>query len=319
MSIEDLKQMHWMANMIADIDVGMVVLDLNYEICNWNGFMEHHSNVEMEDAVGSNLFTLFPEISEEWFRQKMETVVLLNNKAFTTWEQRPYVFKFKSYLPITGVHEFMFQNMTIIPLKSLSGKVEQVSLVIYDVSDVATNRIALQEVNHQLELANRIDPLTQLFNRGHVEQCIKGEFNRFKRSGSPVSLVMIDIDFFKKVNDKYGHPAGDAVLRTVGKIISTLQRNTDASGRYGGEEFVVILTDTNIDQAIYFVERLRKKMENTLTSYGEDDISVTISLGISQAAPEIADYKEWLDQADQSLYRAKENGRNQYQIFSKDA
>ncbi len=315
MSIEDLRQMHWMANMIADIDVGMVVLDRNYEICNWNGFMEHHSNIETEDAIGANLFKLFPEISEDWFRQKIETVILLNNKAFTTWEQRPYIFKFKSYLPITGIHKFMFQNMTIIPLKSLSGEIEQVSLIIYDVSDVATNRLALLEVNQQLEATNRIDQLTQLYNRGHLEHRIDGEFSRFKRSGAAVCLVMLDIDFFKKVNDEYGHPGGDEVLRVVGKTISDLQRNTDVSGRYGGEEFAIILVDTNIENAVHFLERLRIKLENTVVKHNDTEIRVTVSLGISEANSEMKSYEEWLSQSDQALYKAKENGRNQYQVY----
>ncbi len=302
--------------MISNIDVGMIVLDLNCEILHWNGFMEHHSNISTEDAIGSNLFALFPEVPKDWFRKKIETVLLLNSKAFTTWEQRPYIFKFKSYLPITGIHKFMFQNMTIIPLTSLSGEIEQITVIIYDVSDVAANRLALLEVNQHLETANRIDQLTQLYNRGYLEECIKGEFNRFKRSGTASCLVMLDIDFFKKVNDQYGHPAGDEVLRIVGKTMADIQRNTDIIGRYGGEEFAVILVDTNIEQAVFFLDRLRKTISSTVISYNNTDIPITVSLGMSEIKTEMIDYEEWLSQSDQALYKAKDNGRDQYQIYT---
>lgn len=316
MNIDDLKEMHWVASMISDIDVGLVVLDLNCKILHWNSFMAHHSNISSENAIESDLFHLFPEIPKDWLKQKIETVLLLNSKAFTTWEQRPYVFKFKSYLPITGIHEYMFQNMTIIPLKSLSGEINQVTLIIYDVSDVASNRLALLEANQQLEAANRIDQLTKLYNRGHLEECIKGEFNRCKRSGKASSLVMLDIDHFKKVNDNHGHPAGDEVLRIVGKIMVDLQRNTDISGRYGGEEFAIILVDTSIDQAVFFVERLRKGIIAAAIQYNDVDIPITISLGISEMSEEITTHEEWISRSDQSLYKAKNNGRNQYQIYS---
>jgi len=316
MSIDELKEMHWMAAMISNIDVGMVVLDLDCEILHWNSFMEHHSNKSAEDVIGSNLFTLFPEIPQEWFQKKIETVLLLNSKAFTTWEQRPYIFKFKSYLPITGIHKTMFQNMTIIPLKSLSGEITQVTLIIYDVSDVASNRLALLEVNQQLEASNRIDQLTQVYNRGYLEECINREFNRCMRSEKASCLVMLDIDGLNNVNDCYGHPAGDEALRSIGKIITSVQRNTDISGRYDGGKFAIVLVDTNTEQAVYFMERLIKAINRTAVAYKNDNIAITASLGMAETEPEMIDYNEWLSRSEKALYNAKEKGRNQYQTYS---
>ena len=315
MNTTDFKEMHWMASMIGNIDVGMVVLDSNYKIQAFNGFMEHHSNIHGQDAKGKLLFELFPELPEDWFRQKIETVKLLKNMAFTTWEQRPYIFKFKNYRPITGLQEYMFQNMTIIPLTSLTGEVEQISLIIYDVTDVATNSMALSGANSLLESLSRTDGLTQLNNRSYSEELIAKEFKRYKRSLSPSSLVMLDIDHFKQVNDTYGHPMGDKVIQAVAQTISATQRDSDVSGRFGGEEFVVLLSDTNAEQALVFTERLRKKIEKATIQLNGARVQVTVSLGVCQLAPELDSYQQWLSNADQALYRAKQQGRNRSIIF----
>jgi len=156
MSGIDFKEFHWMASMINTIDAGMVVLDNDYNIKIWNGFMEHHSNIDAVDAKGANLFTLFPDLPEQWFRRKVESVKTIENQSFITWEQRQYIFPFKNYRRITGTVEYMYQNITIIPLMSLTGVVEQISIIVYDVTDAASNRLALKKAHdelHQLSIA----------------------------------------------------------------------------------------------------------------------------------------------------------------------
>ncbi len=151
MSGLDFKEFHWMASMINSIDAGMVVLDNDFNIKIWNGFMEHHSNIDSADAKGQNLFSLFPQLPEKWFRRKIAAVRTIQNQSFITWQQRDYLFKFDNYRPITGTVDFMYQNVTIIPLMSLTGQIEQISLIIYDVTDSATKSIALQAANQRIK------------------------------------------------------------------------------------------------------------------------------------------------------------------------
>ncbi|NRA71682.1 MAG: PAS domain-containing protein [Gammaproteobacteria bacterium] len=151
MSGSNFKEFHWMASLINNIDAGMVVIDNDYNIKIWNGFMEHHSNIDASDAKNKNIFELFPQLPKKWFQRKIESVKTIQNQSFITWEQRDYLFPFKNYRPITGRVEFMYQNITIIPLMSLTGVVEQISLIIYDVTDMATNRIALQQANQRIK------------------------------------------------------------------------------------------------------------------------------------------------------------------------
>lgn len=126
---------------------------------------------------------------------------------------------------------------------------------------------------------------------------------------------MFDIDHFKKVNDTYGHQAGDEVIRLVSSTLRKNLRQTDIAGRYGGEEFGVILADTSAKSAVVFCERLRKQIEAAEVHHDGQTIKVTVSLGISEIHPDKDDYKQWLECADQALYRCKENGRNQTQIY----
>ncbi len=147
----EINELHWLLAVTQNIDVGIVVLDLNYQVSVWNTFMENRSGVVPYVAIGKTFFELFPDVNQPWFSKKIDNVVTLGTPAFTIWEQRPYLVRFKNYQPITGQEEFMYQNTTLFPLRSTTGEVSHVCLVIYDVTDVATNRHQLQAVNAQLQ------------------------------------------------------------------------------------------------------------------------------------------------------------------------
>ena len=314
-SQDQLKEFHWLMNMIQTIDVGLVVIDHAYSIQVWNGFMANHSGKEPHDVVGGNLFQLFDSIPETWFRNKAESVFQLKNRAFTTWEQRPYLFRFKNYRPITGTAEFMYQNITLIPLMSTDGTVKHIGIIIYDVTDMAVGKSQLEDVNCQLETLSRTDRLTQLNNRGYWEECLIAEYKRVLRTGLPCSLAIFDIDHFKKVNDTYGHQAGDEVIRSTARLLTECKRTTDIAGRYGGEEFVVILIDTPIEGAVIFAERLRQRIEVNTVVHEGTPINYTISIGLSEYGDHVTDHMQWLECSDQALYQAKHGGRNQTRCF----
>jgi diguanylate cyclase (GGDEF)-like protein len=314
---EQINELHWLMEMLHTIDVGLVVLDRKYTIQIWNGFMENHSGLLPREVKEKVIFDMFPEIPKEWFVRKSEAVFMLKNKAFTIWEQRPYLFKFQNYRPITGTADYMYQNTTFIPLMSSTGEVTHLCLIIYDVTDNATHKKDLEQANSELAILSQTDGLTKLFNRMHWENCLKAEFKRWTRSQNPSCLVMIDIDHFKNVNDTYGHMVGDEVIRHISGLIRHHVRETDVSGRYGGEEFAVLLADTTLENAQVFSERLRLEIEKSVVSYNDIEVKYTISLGIAEIDESIKNYEAWIECADAALYRSKEAGRNRTTLHPK--
>ncbi|MDH5572676.1 MAG: GGDEF domain-containing protein, partial [Gammaproteobacteria bacterium] len=294
----------------------LVVLDHDYKVHVWNSFMENHSSIAPGKAINSSIFDLFSDIPADWFKRKIDSVFLLNNRAFTIWEQRPYLFKFKNYLPITGIAEFMYQNITLIPLVSADSKVQHVGIMVYDVTDIAINKKQLETANDSLAILSRTDRLTQLYNRGYWEETLIQEYLRNHRSGNHCTLVMFDIDHFKQVNDTYGHQAGDEVIRVTSKLLLECKRATDIAGRYGGEEFTVILVDTDPENALIFAERLRKRIEAITVIHDTQEIKFTISLGLAGLNKNINDHKAWIECSDRALYKAKETGRNRSIVYS---
>ena len=154
-----------------------------------------------------------------------------------------------------------------------------------------------------------LDALTNLNNRRQFETRLKQEIAITKRQNNPLCAMMIDIDFFKKVNDTYGHASGDEVLRTVASVIKAQLRESDIPARYGGEEFAVLLPYTHIDEAKIVGERLRKAVEETTVSLDNLNINVTISMGLAEFTQDESG-EELFAQADKALYKAKESGRN---------
>ncbi len=153
------------------------------------------------------------------------------------------------------------------------------------------------------------DSLTRLSNRRHFETNLEREYMRAKRYNTDLSIAIIDIDFFKKFNDTYGHSCGDYVLKEVAYKILKNFRQTDFVFRYGGEEFAVILTETTGEKALIPLERLRKTIENSKFVYRGEQLNVTVSIGVSSNT-DLENPWEMFDDADRALYEAKNSGRN---------
>lgn len=153
------------------------------------------------------------------------------------------------------------------------------------------------------------DPLTGAGNRAGMDQSLERELLLARRYSQPLSLLAIDIDFFKQVNDNYGHSAGDEVLKEIARSISVVTRQTDMTFRYGGEEFVVILNNTDLKGATVIANRVRKFIENIKIETHNELIKTTVSIGIS-CLRDTDNAKTLFDRADKGLYSAKRNGRN---------
>ena len=159
------------------------------------------------------------------------------------------------------------------------------------------------------------DGLTGLYNRRYFQQALEREFARARRYKNDVSIFMLDIDHFKQINDNYGHQFGDKVIAEISAIIKNSLRKTDYIARYGGEEIVAILPETNIERALIPIERLRKTIEMHDFKYMDQNVRVTVSIGVSQYPSDIDTIQELIAHADKALYEAKESGRNRTNFY----
>lgn len=180
---------------------------------------------------------------------------------------------------------------------------------------VRERTLELEEANHQLELMSITDSLTNVRNRRYFDQVAQREMARAIRSREFIAFLMIDIDYFKKINDTYGHQAGDDVLRIVAQTIRQhLQRSNDLLARYGGEEFVLVLSGGNIEGVLQIAENIRRSIEALDLDRVAEGIRVTVSIGVHGAVPNYVNtHEDWLRFADEALYVAKGSGRNQVQ------
>jgi diguanylate cyclase len=300
---------------VERIDVGLFIVDTNMNVMLWNRFMEINSQIKSKQIIGKNLFETFPDLPQKWFEKKIKSVFLLKGFSFVSWEQRAYIFKFPHNRPITGGVEYMYQNLVLMPVKDAQGHVDKVCIALHDVTDVGFYQSELQRAMHELEVLSRVDGLTRLNNRHHWEERLSEEFSRVKRYGGNLSLIMFDLDKFKHVNDTYGHLGGDLVLKKVAALVKQSLRQSDVAGRYGGEEFGIILPGTDKEGALVVAEKLRRLIENERTVYEGKTIRFTISGGIVEFAETHQRHEELISHADQALYFSKTHGRNQFTCY----
>lgn len=176
---------------------------------------------------------------------------------------------------------------------------------------VAIDRTALKDKAGEYEQLSVTDTLTGLLNRRYIEERLTEEVVRSKRHRFPVSMLMLDVDNFKSYNDSFGHPAGDAALKIVADILNEALRADDVAARYGGEEFAILLPQTSSEEAAQIAERIRRRIESAEFPKRR----VTVSIGIASCSAHIGTPKDLVSAADVALYEAKNNGRNNVQIF----
>ncbi|KPJ52423.1 hypothetical protein AMJ39_07880 [candidate division TA06 bacterium DG_24] len=184
---------------------------------------------------------------------------------------------------------------------------EVVSLIVAQAS-VAVNRAELYEEMEEMAIH---DGLTGLLNHKRFWEVFSLEIERSCRSRKPLTLLMLDIDRFKALNDRYGHPAGDAVLRDIASILRECVRTVDSLARYGGEEFAIVLVETDLDYGLKIAERIRERIETRMFTSNDTMMSVTASIGAAAYPRDAEDAESLVGRADQALYRAKNLGRNQ--------
>jgi diguanylate cyclase (GGDEF)-like protein len=197
---------------------------------------------------------------------------------------------------------FYSVNLTV-----LNGKFKKVIGYIVTMNDI-TKQI---ETMNKLQKMAEIDPLTEMFNRRYFLETFEQELINAKVRKQPISLIMFDLDRFKKINDRYGHQAGDVLLRNVSNICRSSVRSNDTLGRYGGEEFLILLPNTTLQEAVEVGERIRKNIENLNVIFNSRHLKITASLGIAgilRTQDENVD--QFIKFADNALYEAKKSGRN---------
>ncbi|RUO42962.1 hypothetical protein CWE15_06050 [Aliidiomarina taiwanensis] len=150
LNTEEMDDLHTKMSLLAAIDVGIVVIDRNFTVSLWNEFMANHSGKRASEVQQQSLFQVAPEIDQDWFLRKAERTFQLGSRAFIIWEQRPYLFQFSSYRPVTGASTYMYQNVTLLPLTNARGQVEHLGIIVYDVTDMAESALAEAKLRERM-------------------------------------------------------------------------------------------------------------------------------------------------------------------------
>lgn len=178
------------------------------------------------------------------------------------------------------------------------------SLFIF-ISSIVTNKMG--HLLYKIDRLRVTDPLTKVYNRGYIDNAIKDEYSRCVRYGRQSCLLMIDVNKFKKINDSYGHLAGDSVLIHLAKAINKAKRESDTVGRFGGDEFIVLMPESTINESKHLAKRINKYILENLPQYNGVIIKYHIAIGSSEINPLEQDYSSWLHNADINLYNSKKS------------
>lgn len=294
--------MHEYRQIFETINLGLVILDRNLMVTGWNRWMELHSGISAADVVGCQVCETFPDLSRSSFLRIVKGVLAFGNYASYSQKLHKFLFPMKNPHSSHGQLPQMQQNCTVGPLRNEQREIIGVYITVQDVTDFVF-------YEEKLATMAKTDCLTGIYNRRYLDQRLQEELDRCRRHGSPLSILLLDIDHFKKINDTYGHLCGDYALRGIATELRRSLRSIDILGRYGGEEFCCILPETPLDQACKLAERCRAEISAAPLCCIDQQLTVTASIGVAgQLSGDTMD--RLIKRADDALYQAKHQGRN---------
>ena len=307
---------NYLAQIVDGGAVATFVIDHHHNVTHWNRACEALTGMPARNMLGTQLqWRAFYDAP----RPVMADIVLdgAHENAVSTYYHGKYRpssvikggFEAEDFFPAFGENgRWVF--FTAAPLRNAAGEVVGAVETLQDVSARKHAEIALRKSEERYRVLSQLDALTQLFNSRHLHEQLAREIERAQRYGRPLSLMMIDADHFKRVNDTYGHLTGDSVLQTLANTLRECLRNSDAAFRYGGEEFVALMPETVLTTALLVAERLRQQFAALVLDVGAaQPIRCTISIGVAELTADDTAHS-FLQRADQAAYQAKGKGRN---------
>lgn len=307
------SDMSLLQGVLNAVRTGLFVFDAEQRVVLWNEWMAQHSGLSANQVLGKRFDELFPDMVGG--RTHVALRAALENSFASLLSQTLNKAPFPLYATrvdaATG--QRMQQAVHVMPLHA-PGLPRHCLVQVSDVSMAVARERKLRDQALELESQTLVDGLTGIANRRRFDIHLEDEFRRAKRNGSPLSVIMIDADYFKDYNDNYGHQRGDdCLIRIASTLSGMLNRSRDLVARYGGEEFTVILPDTNEDGAMRVAEAMRAEVEALQLPHSYSNVArcVTISLGVSTLVPDQSSATAGLiHSADRALYQAKRSGRN---------
>ncbi|MDT8335451.1 MAG: diguanylate cyclase, partial [Desulfurivibrionaceae bacterium] len=236
--------------LLDHLSIGIAVIDPELNVVFWNRWLAEHSMIGDRSVKGRSLLDIFPSLATTKLPRQLRQVFENGQPVFLDKKTCDNPFPFyacRSYIKKDLAP--MEQTVIIAPLKNSHGTTEQALITVFDISDWINNQQTLLDSKEKMELLSHTDDLTQIPNRRNILDRLAKELRTHRRKKRPMSIAMLDIDHFKKINDDYGHQCGDAILHETAQLMSHLLREYDAVGRYGGEEFLIILPETTSDQS----------------------------------------------------------------------
>ena len=292
------------------------VIDRYHCLIHWNKALENLVGIKSDDIVGTDQYwRIFCNRKRHCMVDLLVSGIPIENDL-THWYKLKYTrsallegaYESTDFFPALGPKGKWLRS-TAVPLKTSFGDIFGAMETFEDVTLLKEAEKALLESEGKYIELSITDDLTHLYNSRHFFKQLNIEIDRAQRYNHPLSLLMMDLDDFKYINDTYGHIEGDRVLRRIGTVISECIRKTDSAYRYGGEEFSVILPETNKDKAITVAERIRKGIESESFSCDKNIIKVTASIGIALYHSHDT-LKNLINNADKSMYTAKTRKKN---------
>jgi diguanylate cyclase (GGDEF)-like protein len=295
--------------LVDTLPFGVLLLDAALSVCGWNQWMAQKTGISAQQAYGKTLQALFPDFRSTRLSSAVELCIKHKSPQLISQTLNRYVIP----IPVTfKSHDLtlMQQQVNVAPLTDDTGETLAV-VSINDVTESIAKSYALAQMAKKMELQSTHDQLTGAYNRHFLWSWLPPQLKQCVRHSEPLSCLMLDIDHFKPINDTYGHDVGDAVLSGYAKVVSAQLRESDILVRYGGEEFMALLTHADMAVALEIAGRILHELRQIAIA-PLDKGEVRCSIGVSSWTPETpCSAEELLNAADRHLYQAKQKGRDQ--------